>query len=96
LVKKVPRRPFKFKKKSRRASKNPKFYADFTKSGGKVSTQFCFVCPHVTINTSVKLENRRVVRKWRLLTQVMAANFKPNSDVKNAMFIFELFWLHLM
>jgi hypothetical protein len=50
-------------RKSRRASKDPKFYADFTKSGEKAPTQFCPVCPHATINTSVKLANRRVLRK---------------------------------
>jgi hypothetical protein len=30
----------------------------------------------------------RVLRKWRMLAQVMAANFKPKKKDKNAMFIF--------
>jgi hypothetical protein len=32
------------------------FYTDITKSGEKVPTQFCPVCPHATRNTSVNLE----------------------------------------
>jgi hypothetical protein len=32
-------------------------------AGPKVPTQFCPVCPQATINTSVKLENPRVLRK---------------------------------
>jgi hypothetical protein len=62
--------------------KRPPFNADFTKSGEKVPTQFCLVFPHATINTSVKLENRRVWRKSRMLTQVMAANLNQDKCKK--------------
>jgi hypothetical protein len=68
--------------------KRPQILCCFTKSGEKVPTQFCPVCPHATINTSVKLENPQSFEKMENADPGNGCQFKPQTSVQKAIFIF--------